>query len=188
MRKKYFIKSFQTGLVLKFIFLVLLESALIFGVFMFLARNTITTGYTNSILTLNNSQEFFFTPFVGLCLIISICVSISGLIALMFVSHRVAGPIYRFEKTLKNLKQGDLTSKITLRKDDDCVELRELLEDFILSLNRRVKTIKTDVSELDTLLNQSDAAGNTDKINQTLASLKNEIGYFKVTSKNNDGQ
>ena len=137
-RKNYFIKSFQTGLVMKFVFLVLLESALIFGVFMFLAKNTITTGYSNSILTLNSSQEFFFAPFIGLCLIVSICVSISGLIALMFVSHRVAGPIYRFEKILETLNRGDLTANITLRKDDDCIELRNLLEDFVASLNRRV--------------------------------------------------
>jgi len=188
MRKKYFIKRFQTGLVIKFIFLVLLEVALIFGVFMFLAKDTITTGYANSILTLNSSPDFFFNPLIILCLIVFICVSISGLIVFMIASHRVAGPMYRFEKVLETLKQGDLTTKIPLRKDDDCVELRNSLEDFILSLNQRVTTIKTDVSELDMLVNQSDAAGNTDKINQTIASLKNETDHFKVTSKSKDGQ
>lgn len=188
MRKKYFIKNFQIALVIKFIVLVLIESALIFGMFMFLAKDTITTGYANSILTLNSSPDFFFNPLIILCVIVFICVSISGLIVFMIASHRVAGPMYRFEKVFETLKQGDLTTKVPLRKDDDCIELRNSLEDFIVSLKQRVTTIKTDVSALDTLLNQPDAADNVDKINQTIASLKNETGHFKVTPTNKDEQ
>src|SRR5204862_4007209 len=42
-------------------------------------------------------------------------------------SHKVAGPIYRFEETLKKVQKGDISEQIQLRKGDMLLEFGENL-------------------------------------------------------------
>jgi methyl-accepting chemotaxis protein len=49
-----------------------------------------------------------------------------GLMAL-FESHRIAGPVYRFEKTLRALIDGDFSQRIRLRKYDNFTQLEPVL-------------------------------------------------------------
>jgi len=41
------------------------------------------------------------------------------------VSHRMAGPIFKFEKSAKTLASGDLTHRISLRKGDHLTDLQD---------------------------------------------------------------
>lgn len=52
--------------------------------------------------------------YLGLMLLIS-----------LYVSHRFAGPIYRFEKSCQSLSTGDLTHRVSLRTGDELMELQE---------------------------------------------------------------
>jgi signal peptidase II len=51
----------------------------------------------------------------------------------VFISHRVAGPIYKFERILKNLAQGKDVKEFKLRKQDEFYELA-------LAINNLIKT------------------------------------------------
>ena len=51
---------------------------------------------------------------IGLMLLIS-----------LYVSHRFAGPIFRFEKSCQSLSSGDLTHRVALRTGDELMELQE---------------------------------------------------------------
>ena len=80
-RKNYFIKKkFQFNFFSKFVLLLLIESALIISLFMYLSADTLTTGFQNSILTVERTQSFFFIPFVFITLIIVIGISLCGII------------------------------------------------------------------------------------------------------------
>ena len=46
------------------------------------------------------------------------------------VSHRMAGPIYKFEKSAAVLGGGDLTHRIFLRNGDQLLELQEALKRY----------------------------------------------------------
>lgn len=52
--------------------------------------------------------------YLGLMLLIS-----------LYVSHRFAGPIYRFEKSAQLVGAGDLTHRVSLRTGDELMELQE---------------------------------------------------------------
>ena len=41
------------------------------------------------------------------------------------LSHRMAGPVYRFEQTCKAIAKGDFSQRIHLRKGDQFVELQD---------------------------------------------------------------
>jgi methyl-accepting chemotaxis protein len=47
------------------------------------------------------------------------------LLVSLYVSHRFAGPIYRFEKSAQAVAAGDLTHRVSLRTGDELLELQE---------------------------------------------------------------
>jgi methyl-accepting chemotaxis protein len=60
-------------------------------------------------------------------------------LSLLF-SHFIAGPIYRFEKTLEAVRDGDLTIVVRLRARDEFKEMAELFNQALGSLRLRLQT------------------------------------------------
>jgi len=186
-RKNYFIKrNFQVNFISKFLILILLEAILIVGLFMHVSNNTLTTGYFDSILTIERTPDFFFVPIILIMLIVAIGIGIAGMVVFIMLSHRIAGPLYRFEKDLTEVGSGDLTKRINLRKTDQLAELKESLNIFIDSLDQRMSRIKNNLSELQELVSKKDEPGNTEKIYKMIEVLNDEIEHFKVTSEPNE--
>ena len=67
-----------------------------------------------------------------------IFLGIMGLVTL-FVSHRWAGPIYRFERSAQVVSTGDLTHRVSLRTGDELMELQDEINAMIASLQRMVQ-------------------------------------------------
>lgn len=57
----------------------------------------------------------------------------------LFISHRMAGPIYRFEQSARALAEGDLTHRVVLRTGDELLELQEEFNRMAQSLQDRVR-------------------------------------------------
>lgn len=55
-------------------------------------------------------------------------------------SHRLAGPIYRFERSARVVGSGDLTHRVETRRGDDMAELRDEFNTMVDSLHRLVST------------------------------------------------
>ena len=178
-RKNYFIKKkFQFNFIFRFLLLLLLEAALIAGLFMYISSNTLTTGYMDSVLKIESTPNFFFLPFLLIMLIVAIGIGIAAMVVFIMLSHRIAGPLYRFEKDLEDISSGDLTKRISLRKTDQLTELKESLNVLIDSFDHRMARIRSHVAELKELV---DKRGDPAKINRLVETLKSEIEYFKVT-------
>lgn len=79
-----------------------------------------------------------------------------GIIFLMslFVSHRFAGPIYRFEKSAQIVSTGDLTHRVSLRTGDDLLELQEEFNNMVASLQSQVKKERSLVQHLASRMEQ----------------------------------
>ncbi|HOI42614.1 MAG TPA: methyl-accepting chemotaxis protein [Elusimicrobiales bacterium] len=58
------------------------------------------------------------------------------------VSHRMAGPIFKFEKSCATLAEGDLTYRVWLRKGDHLEDLQEQFNNMAGSLQQSVKEAK----------------------------------------------
>lgn len=65
------------------------------------------------------------------------------LIAIL-LSHRIAGPIYRLEKTLAALAEGDIATRVTLRKRDELKSLADGINLVVDSLRSKI-SIEIDV-------------------------------------------
>ena len=75
-------------------------------------------------------------------------ISIATIIVTLFISHRLAGPLFRFEKELKEIGNGDLTTVITLRKKDQIKSLADDLNRMSTNLDEKVRGIRNQVLEL----------------------------------------
>ena len=54
----------------------------------------------------------------------------------IFISHRMAGPVYKFENTLKALVRGEKVREIGLRKRDEFYDLAMAINSLIKSMKR----------------------------------------------------
>lgn len=57
----------------------------------------------------------------------------------LYVSHRFAGPIYRFEKSAQIVSSGDLTHRVSLRTGDELLELQEEFNGMLAALQSLVQ-------------------------------------------------
>lgn len=55
----------------------------------------------------------------------------------IYASHRLVGPVYRFDRTLRSLIDGDYSLRIKIRKKDEFKEVEALLNELAESLERK---------------------------------------------------
>jgi nitrogen fixation/metabolism regulation signal transduction histidine kinase len=60
----------------------------------------------------------------------------------IFFSHKLAGPIYRFEKMCHTLIEGNYTDKIYLRRGDEMQNLAQLFNEAIRTSNERLAALR----------------------------------------------
>jgi len=186
-RKNYFIKKrFQLSFLYRFVILLLLEAVFIAGLLMYISSDTLTTGYHDSILTIENTPNFFLVPTILIILIVGLGIGIAGMIVFIFLSHRIAGPLYRFEQDLKEVSAGDLTKRINLRKTDQLMEIKESINMLIGLLDERIRRIKKHLLELEELVSKKDDPESVARIRKIIELLKEDIDKFRITSGPNE--
>jgi len=182
-RRKYFIKkSFQANFFIRFAILLILESFLIAGLFIYLSSGTLTTSYSGSQLTIEKTSEFFSSTFLIIALIVGVIVALAGMLTFMLLSHRLAGPLYRFEKSLENISRGDLTYRIKLRSADQLTDLQESLNGFTENMERQIIAMKVDVSEALRLFSKKEDPQSLKGLEERLNKLKEGIESFQTSN------
>ncbi len=69
------------------------------------------------------------------------------LLLTIFFSHKLAGPVYRFEMVCHNIIEGKYTDKISLRKGDEMQNLAGLLNEVIGRTHERLLALKNAATE-----------------------------------------
>lgn len=55
------------------------------------------------------------------------------------LSHKMAGPVYRFEQTCKAIAKGDFSQRVRLRQGDQLVELQDEFNKMMDEVEKRLK-------------------------------------------------
>ncbi len=79
-------------------------------------------------------------PLFGIKIVIYLIIVI---IVSAVVSHRMAGPIYKFEKSATIVGNGDLTHRVTLRKGDHLGDLQDSFNRMAASIQKTVISDRT---------------------------------------------
>ena len=149
-RRKFIIEgNFQTRFILRFVAVIigatLLSTVAIIGLFFFKYH---LTGVNIKDITIiingthkTNPATFFeiilapliISNMIVLCIVIPVS---------LFYSHKIAGPIYRFEQSLDLLLNGKTNFMIALRKKDEFKYLADKMNALIDFLRRNIDEVK----------------------------------------------
>ena len=154
-RRNYFInRDFQVRFTIKFLIVIVIEAILAIGLFLYLSRGTLTTGFIGSDFRIARTSEFFLPTLLVSNLIIIGITAIIGIAVMVYMSHRIAGPLYRFEKILTDIGRGDLTQRFKLRDNDQLSELSESITELTTTMDKRISDIKLRAHDLAGLLQE----------------------------------
>ena len=155
-RRRFLIKrGLQIKLLFGYFFFVI-SGGIFFIVLMgFFTTESMTISYNS------NNMELVQTPFTMLKQSLSNqwFFLITGAFALGIVAiritHRVAGPLFRFEQTLDNMLKGNLGDTIYLRSNDEGKDLAGKLNTFNKDLSTTVDKVIKESRAIDTLTKQA---------------------------------
>jgi len=187
-RKNYFIdKSFQSKFIIKFCLLVLLGGLLTIGALYLLAMQSTTVSIINSRVVARTTADFLLPILVQTVVIVTIIVSLATIMVALLVSHKIAGPLFRFKKILETLGKGDFSSEFHIRHLDQ-------LQDLAITINSMISTNKDEISKLKTgltdLKSKLDSISEQDlpehkrallnELKRIADELKNRASHFKT--------
>ncbi len=110
----------------------------------------------------------------------------------IYLSHKIAGPIYRMEKFLGSMSKGDLSSRIVLRKGDElgtvADSINALNDSMKVTIGKQRSSLKRVLNELDELKRMMDSRPsdishldkNFDRLHNEIQDLAKELDWYKV--------
>ena len=140
-RRNYYIdREFQTLFVLKFCSLVVM-GAVISGLMVYMmSRATVTTIFENSRLTIKSTADFILPAVLLSGAVVIALIGLAAIIMTIFVSHKIAGPLYRLDKDVQEVASGNLNMVFRLRAGDE-------IKPLVTSLNNMVGALHSGISE-----------------------------------------
>lgn len=193
-RRNYFIKKkFQVDFTIKFLIIILIEVLLAIGFFIYMSRGTLTTGFIGSDFRIARTSEFFLPTLFLSSLIILAITGVIGIAVMIVMSHRIAGPLHRFENVLAEIGRGNLTYRFKLRDKDQLSELADSIAGLTVSMDNKISDAKLKINELSVLhagirsvLSENPS---TDKelnrrlsvVSEKIEELEEAVNYFRTS-------
>ncbi len=167
-RRRFYVHGIQR----KYIFLSLvplLISSFLIIVFLFvpldvLLYSSASPAAKEAIVQDLRALGFRIWPAIFLAMLVSTFLSV-------FVTHRFAGPLYRFHQVVDQMAAGDLSSGFKLRKGDDLVELETALNRAIGSLSETIQEAYRPLNDLTVRLETLAKQGRGGPLEQDLTLL-----------------
>jgi hypothetical protein len=156
-RIKLINRDFQIGLMTKFI-AANAAMMVLFGLVLFLfLRGEIQSNLQSAHAAYRTMGEMLLPIIVTVSLLMLGILSVSIVFVVLYASHRIAGPMFRFHQVLKDFEARNLRSMTRIRDDDHLAEIAITLE------NVRAQLL-SDIGRLRETLTAAEAMLPTDSI------------------------
>ncbi len=176
-RRNYFIsKGFQLKFILLFSVVLLVISFLMVVLLLFFTKDSATVVVENARINIKRTIDFLFPLLIQTVGITTILGAISVAIVSLFVSHRIAGPLYRIKKELELISQGVLTPNFRIRRTDQLQDLSRALSQMAEALRSKHNSLKKKHLEIKDTLRRADLA----QLEKRIEELDKIISYFKL--------
>jgi len=193
-RRHYFIKKkFQASFMLKFCLLLILACLIMGSIALLLTEKTVTTSFENLRLTVMSTSDFILPVLASSSIIAILLVSIATIMVLLYISHRIFGPLYRLEKDITEIGKGDLTVEVHLRQKDEFKDLSEMVNAMVKNIRNplsssqaKIKELEEEIGGIRSLLRskgapESEIADKLGSIEKKIGQIKNSLAYFRVS-------
>ena len=181
-RRKYYInREFQSKFIIKFCVLIAL-ACLIFGALVYLLSMTSsTTAFENSRLVIKSTADFLLPVMILTAIITTVIISLAVISVTLFLSHKIAGPAYRFERAAQEVTEGNLSFQVKLRSADQLQFVAESMDAMVKSLNTRISSLREKIDSLSLVIEkQSDKNQTSKEVKELIDDISQEISAFKL--------
>ena len=142
-RRRYFInKDFQTGFALKFCIILTIGAILSTGILFAFTSNTLTTSFEDSRISIEKTSRDILPAMLYTNAVTVVTISLAAIVVLIFISHKIVGPFYRFEKSFEEIGNGNLSLRIGLREKDQFSVIAQKINQMNKQLNDRIVRLK----------------------------------------------
>ena len=142
-RRNYFIKKDLQGKYIFSFFIFMVAGSIIFTLILsLLSSDTMTIVYDNYKLRIGKTPLMLMKEILSAQWIFIVAGGFIVVILSMFLTHRFAGPIFRFEKSIEEMTKGNLNFRVYLRAKDEGKELAEKINILIDMLSSNIKEMR----------------------------------------------
>ena len=154
-RRNYFIKKgFQASFILRFILVIFFGIMVSSGIVYYLTSEKIEEAYYRSHIKIASTGEIVYPILLTANIITLGIIIIVTIIITLLISHKIAGPLYRIEKSIHEIGEGNLSFKIYLRAKDELITLAEIFNNMIAKLKGKIERIRDAAAYMDSTINQ----------------------------------
>ncbi|MDD4955865.1 MAG: hypothetical protein PHP17_07515 [Candidatus Omnitrophica bacterium] len=152
-RRNYFIdKKFQTQFIIKFC-LIVIAAAIAIGISLFfLSSNSTTVAIENTKVTVKTTADFILPFILQTIIVVTIFSAISVILLTLFVSHQIAGPLFRLKREIDKLGEANFGANFQIRATDQLKDLSHSLTLMSNSLRDKMTEIKHEVSQAEKVI------------------------------------
>ena len=147
-------KEFQLWLLIRIFGVIILSSVLAAAVLFFYARHETITSFYSAHIKIRRVSDLLL-PVILCGSFVSL---VAGALLAFFLPQKIAGPLYRVEKDLQAVRDGDLTVVIKLREHDTLKSFVAIINEVIADLNQGARGLQADSQALQAALGKEDAA------------------------------
>jgi methyl-accepting chemotaxis protein len=176
----YIHKAFQRNFILKFCIIAFCAMLVASLLVVFFSKNSLTATYRYHHLALQRTGEAIMPALVVTNLIVLLALIGATIIVTLYVSHKIAGPLYRLGRSMESIGEGDLTLSIHLREHDELMDFASTMNRSIEELRKRVCQIQ---EEVEGLIAKGETEGIADGARRDLETLKRKIHSLFKTGK-----
>ncbi len=138
-------KRMQARLLIGLMLVVLISVGLTSAFFYFFSSHEVGETYKQFHVNAKNFLEFLL-PGVIIAFMIGL---VSAIAVGVFIPHRIAGPLYRIERDIKDkVGEGNFKAKFSVRNGDEVGELAEALNIMVEKLRLKVERVKAASGEV----------------------------------------
>jgi len=183
-RTKYFIEpSFQGRFIFRFCLIVIVSSLLIGGILFYLTSNSTTVAIENTKVYVKPTSDFIL-PIMSLTLIgVTIIAALVVLLLTLYVSHQIIGPMYRLQREIDLMKDGDFVRNFSIREKDQLQGLAHSLSLMATKLRSRHLELKNACQSLFYFMEEKGyviTAYERDAVKGLLNDIRMILDFFKV--------
>ncbi len=147
-RKKYLIdKKFQVRLILNFVLLVVLGNIISGLLLYYLTSSELESSFFKAHVSIGDAWVMMKPLIITTQFYVLLMITIATVFLVLYSSHRIAGPLYRLQTAVNEVKNGNLEPTLTIRKKDE-------LQQLVISFQQMVDNFKDKFLELQNNLSE----------------------------------
>ena len=141
-------RQFQMWLLIRIVGVVIVSTLVAVAILYLYSRQQISSSFYSAHIQIRRVSDLLF-PVMAAGAFVSL---LSGLALAIFLPQKLAGPLYRVQKSLEVIRNGDLTENVFLRKGDTLMDLAAAVNETTAGLRGRIQEVKEIQAELDQII------------------------------------